>query len=174
MSELISPVINELETVSTRENDQLAEEVVKEDTSSSETSSESESQENKNEPPAKRRRKRKRKPKKKKALITTTAYVPEEPFQARYENLPAFLNSAVPKVHLRFDTEGNEDENKSQFNYKPRLIKALLINLSLCENFNQVEKEIEMEVTQEIPELADEVVSKKPRIIKAIECSLFK
>lgn len=161
-----------MEVASCSENIELPDEVAKEaeetSSSSSETASNSDSQENKTDeqPAAKRRRKRKRKPKKKKVVIA--AYEPEDPFPARYNNLPAFLNYAAPKVHLRFDTEGNEDGKKSEFNYKPRIIKALLSNLSLCENLNQIEKEIDMDVTLEVPALVEEIISRKPRIIKAL------
>lgn len=166
MNENIDTIKKQLEVISSSENDQIPQES---SSSSSETSSNSDLQENKIEPLAKRRRKRKRRPKKKRGAAVT-AYVPEEPFPARYGNIPAFLNSAaVPKVHLRFDSEGNTDENKSQFNFKPRIIKALLVNLSLCD---KVEREIEMDVTQEIPDIAEEIISRKPRIIKAIEFNL--
>ena len=158
-----------MEVANCSENIELPNEVIEEAEDTSSSSSEtSDSQENKidEQPAVKRRRKRKRKPKKKKVVIA--AYEPEEPFPARYNNLPSFLNTAAPKVHLRFDKEGNEDENNSEFNYKPRVIKALLINLTLCENLNQIEKEVDMDVTLEVPALVEEIVSRKPRIIKAL------
>lgn len=120
------------------------------------------------EPPVKRRRKRKRRPKKKKSTQSVTAYVPDEPFTARYKKLPVFLNSAIPKVHLRFNDDGSADENKSEYNFRPRIIRALIKNLSLNENLNDPDHEEETEVmslTQEIPAVIHKI---KPRIIKAI------
>lgn len=118
-------------------------------------------------PPVKRRRKRKRRPKKKKTESVITAYVPEEPFTARYK----FLSStAIPKLHLRFDSAGNADEDKSEFNYKPRIIAALEKNLSLCEG-NKKEANLALELTQELvvlPQEEEEIISLKPRIIEAI------
>lgn len=76
---------------------------------------------------------------------------------------------AVPKVHLRFDDEGKTDENKSEFNYKPRIISARSKNLELNENIKEELKVLEMEVTQTVePEIIQEIISLKPRIIKAI------
>lgn len=117
----------------------------------------------------KRGRKRKRRPKKKKSSeISTTAYVPDEPFKARYSKI-AFLSTAAPKVHIRFDNEGNADEEKSEFNYKARIIKALVKNLTLCDKkkFNDDKEE---EVVKEIKKEEDfaEIIDRKPRIIKAI------
>lgn len=157
----------------------------KEENSSSTSSSSEEEKSNKeiseaanDEPPNKRRRKRKRRPKKKKNVIT--AYVPDEPFKSRYKNnLPAFLNTVAPKIHLRFDeATGEADQNKSEFNYKPRIIKALERNLSLKEDIkdleNNVNIELMLEVTQEVPRKFnneddnEEIICRKPRIIKAI------
>lgn len=180
--------INELEVINESENEQMknVEEELKNEqseksssstnssssgssTESSETSkSDGKIEESLEEPPVKRRRKRKRRPKKKKSAQSVTAYVPDEPFKARYKKLPVFLNSAIPKVHLRFNDDGSADENKSEYNYKPRIIKALLKNLSLNENFNDPENEEELDelqLTQEIPPVIQKI---KPRIIKAI------
>jgi hypothetical protein len=151
-----------------------------EETSSSENSNDSNEEIQEaaaDEPPMKRRRRRKRRTKKKKNV--TTAYVPDEPFKMRYNNLPAFLNAAAPKIHLRFDSQtGDTDQNKSEFNYKARIIKALEKNLSLKENFKDVERNLNhelmmLEETQEIPtkfndDGSDEIICRKPRIIKAI------
>lgn len=83
--------------------------------------------------------------------------------------MPFFINSAAPKVHLRFDEQGNADENKSDFNYKPRIIFALIKNLELHEEINKKCVNIEMETSQETePELIQEEICLKPRIIKAI------
>lgn len=83
--------------------------------------------------------------------------------------LPVFINSAAPKVHLRFNEEGNTDEEKSEFNYKPRIIKALSRNLELNENLKDEMKSLDMVVTENIQlDAPQEIISLKPRIIKAI------
>lgn len=142
-------------------------------TSISNTSSSSASDSSKleeiNKPPIKKRR-RKRHPKKKKSSSTTIQSAPDESFKARYKKLPVFINSAAPKVHLRFDEQGNADEDKSEYNYKPRIIKALIKNMELHENLKNDQKDIEMEVTESIEEIVSphEIISLEPRIIKAI------
>jgi Ulp1 family protease len=112
----------------------------------------------------KRSRKRKRHRKKK----TTTAYEPPRPFKARYKKLKLLEPTIQPKLHIRFDDEtGEPDKEKSEFNFKPRIIKALAKNLSLLENFsNLVEAEIQAETEKESGEIS--IVSLKPRLIKAI------
>lgn len=178
--EMITEENNQLEIVDAAECDKLPQETVEttENSSSSGTSESSDSQEAESsnkieeEPPAKKRRKRKRRPKKKKIdPAAITAYVPDKPFTSRYNKV--FLSSAlaIPKVHLRFDNDGNADDDKSEFNYKPRLIRALENNLSLCEDFKNVD--LALEDTQDIIQITEEVqqqqiISRKPRIIKAI------
>lgn len=186
--------INELEVVSSSENIQVNDEIQQESINelkeeeevkdpvnssneSSTTSSSSSSTSNSSsdasktegvEPPTKKRR-RKRHQKKKK--LNTVQTEPEESFKSRYKKLPVFINSAAPKVHLRFDEEGNTDEDKSEYNYKPRIIKALSKNLELHENLNDAQKPVNMEVTEnneEIIIIPEEIISLKPRIIKAI------
>lgn len=71
---------------------------------------------------------------------------------------------------MRFNEEGNTDKDKSEFNYKPRIIKALSRNLELNENSKDDVKSLEMEVPEQIQseESPQEIISLKPRIIKAI------
>ncbi|KAG5677814.1 hypothetical protein PVAND_007541 [Polypedilum vanderplanki] len=116
------------------------------------------------EQPQKRKRKRKRKRKK----MITTAYEPEEPFTKRYKNFSLDLEMVKkPKLHIKFDDNGNIDEKLSKFNYKPRIIKALEVNLPIHEK--TVKRTESCETVQiESHILEESVISLKPRIIKAI------
>jgi hypothetical protein len=142
-----------------------------EDKSSSESSSSDTSKSSQNssssadtdEPKKKRSRKRKRHRKKK----TTTAYEPPRPFLARYKKVKLMETTVQPKLHIRFDDDtGEPDKMKSEYNFKPRIIKALEKNLTILENYNKL-----LEVTAiASPPIASEIplISLKPRIIKAI------
>ena len=128
---------------------------------SSSTSSESD------EPKKKRARKRKRHRKKK----ITSAYAPPRPFMARYKKIKLMDPTVQPKVHIRFDDDtGEPDKVKSDYNVKPRVIRALERNLTILENLKNIFK---VEDVSQLPpnlEIKSEnvFISLKPRIIKAI------
>ena len=118
----------------------------------------------------KRKRKRKRKKKQPKAAETIPV-----PFTSRYKKYKkTIIPVSAPKVHIRFDDTGNLDEENSEFNRKPRIIRILATNLLLNESLKQqtiiitpdtvILNPIEESSVQEIVTS----ISLKPRIIKAI------
>lgn len=138
-------------------------------TSSSEESSSTEGTEpssTKEEQPQKRKRKRKRR-RKRKTFDDIAAYTPDEPFTKRYKKTMMEL-SIKPKLHVKFDEIGNIISYQN--NYKPRIISALPINLSVTESTKEVKMEsIEQKKDSEkFEEPIFDVLSLKPRIIKAI------
>lgn len=136
------------------------------DSSSSQTTDKSSSPSESDEP-KKRKRKRKRYRKKK----ITTAQVPIRPFTARYKKFKISEPEVLPKLHIRFDDDTCEPDIKtSEYNSKPRIIAALVKNLSLLENLKEISQQNSPQRTQlePTPEIA---ISLKPRIIKAIVIS---
>ncbi|CAO1308448.1 unnamed protein product [Diamesa tonsa] len=116
----------------------------------------------------KRKRKRRRKKKQPKAAETIPV-----PFTSRYKRFKkTIIPISAPKVHIRFDDTGNLDEEHSEFNRKPRIIRILETNLLINENLKSIKRESEPEIPNPINDnLAEEIVatiSLKPRIIKAI------
>lgn len=149
---------------------EISSESSSETSSSSTTATSSSSSENVEVVKNKRKRKRKRKKKQPKAAETIPA-----PFTSRYKKYKkTIIPIAAPKVHIRFDDTGNLDEEHSEFNRKPRIIRIIETNLLLNENLKQ--RTIEVKSDPEIPTLIDDnsvseivaSISLKPRIIKAI------
>lgn len=135
-----------------------------EETDSSGTSSSSSETCESGELVVKRKRKRKRNRKKK----TTTAFEePRRSFKDRYKKFKISDLVTVPKLHIRFDDDGDLDVVTSEYNMKPRIIRALERNLLINETLKQ--KVIVSEVsTIKESRTQDINVSLKPRIIKAI------
>ncbi|CAO1358558.1 unnamed protein product [Diamesa serratosioi] len=116
----------------------------------------------------KRKRKRKRKKKQPKAAETIPV-----PFTARYKKYKkTIIPTPAPKVHIRFDDTGNLDEENSEFNRKPRIIRILATNLLLNESLKQqtiiVKPDPETPIEESSVQEIVASISLKPRIIKAI------
>lgn len=139
-------------------------------TSSSGSSCEEASTEcEKEQPKPKRSRKRKRK----KKIAHSSAYEEPVPFTARYnKKKPTSLETPNPNLHIRFDDCGVADIAISEYNLKPRVIKALERNLALSEGRgegNIKENLVQSDTPDKVSREYDAVViSLKPRIIKAI------
>ena len=90
---------------------------------------------------------------------------------ARYKKIKLMDPTVQPKVHIRFDDDtGEPDKVKSDYNVKPRVIRALERNLTILENLKNIFK---VEDVSQLPpnlEIKSEnvFISLKPRIIKAI------
>lgn len=134
------------------------------DKNSSDSSS-STSQEETPEEPAKRKRKRKRKRRKK----TVDSVPTQRPFLARYKKLKLMEPKILPKSHIRFDDECLPDVATSEYNLKPRIIQALIRNLTVLEDLNESSRSESHEVEPPARKITPEpIISLKPRIIKAI------
>lgn len=107
-----------------------------------------------------KRRKRKRKNKTKKINIS------EEPKPKKFRS--NFYLLSQPRLHLKYDSKGNPDE-RSEYNYIPRNIKALSKNLRINEDSNHF---IIINVNKTSREDFQEYDFKKPRILKAIKKEL--
>lgn len=138
--------------------------------SSTEASSESSSSSQEAEAPKKRKRKRKRRRKKNQIA----AYSPPEPFTARYKRIKRDEPIVQPKLHIRFDLDGMPDIKTSEYNFKPRIIRALEVNIATFESFLEIinESTSTPDVSETIQEKFSigepEAVCLKPRIIHAI------
>jgi hypothetical protein len=134
-------------------------------TSSTTAGSSSSTSHNDTEQPQKRRRKRKRHRKKK----AVTAYIPEEPFPKRYKKISLEI-AAKPKLHIKFDDEGNVNEKLSMYNFKARIVRALAVNLTINDTAKRktsvTNDSMECVETKQAEETVE--ISLKPRIIKAI------
>jgi hypothetical protein len=177
----INAAIDKLDVNSETENKDDIEKLVSSSTSSSGISSSAKTssteEEAINEQFVKRKRKRKRHRKRK--VVTSCAYESPESFPKRYKKAVDLILSQ-PRIHLKFDDDGNCDELKSMYNYKPRIIKALSRNLCVQEMFDDLTKNLILskgdeesvcdldENTTKSDQKEEFGVSLKPRIIKAI------
>lgn len=135
------------------------------DKNSSSDCSSSTTEEKTPEEPAKRKRKRKRKRKKK----TVDSAPPQRPFLARYKKLKLMEPKILPKSHIRFDDECLPDVATSEYNLKPRIIQALIRNLTVLEDLEESSRSESHEVEPPTQKITPEpIISLKPRIIKAI------